>query len=57
MVFLVGYDIATARGSDLRMTALVRASNNCKRQTHPLVIEDVTKDCHSKCSVEKNYWS
>jgi hypothetical protein len=28
--------------SVLRMTALARASNHCKRQTHPLVTEDVT---------------
>jgi hypothetical protein len=36
------------------MTALVRASQrNCKRQTHSLVREDVTKDYHKKCSVEK----
>jgi hypothetical protein len=30
------------RDSDLRMTPLARASSNCKRQTHPLVREDVT---------------
>jgi hypothetical protein len=28
--------------SDLRMTALARANNNCNRQTHPLIREDVT---------------
>jgi hypothetical protein len=28
--------------SDPRMTALLRASSNCKRQTHPVVREDVT---------------
>jgi hypothetical protein len=30
------------RDLDLRMTALERTSNNCKRQTQPLVREDVT---------------
>jgi hypothetical protein len=34
------------------VTALVRDSSNCKRQTHPLVREDVTKDYHRKFSVE-----
>jgi hypothetical protein len=29
--------------SDLRMTVLARPSNNCKRQTHPLVIGDITE--------------
>jgi N-methylhydantoinase B/oxoprolinase/acetone carboxylase alpha subunit len=28
--------------SDPKMTALARANSNCKRQTHPLVREDVT---------------
>jgi hypothetical protein len=30
------------RDSDPRMTALARTSSNCKRQTHPLVRENVT---------------
>jgi hypothetical protein len=30
------------RDSDLRTTALARTSSNCKRQSQPLVIEDVT---------------
>jgi hypothetical protein len=30
------------RDSDLRMTALAKTSSNCKRQTHPLVREDIT---------------
>jgi hypothetical protein len=30
------------RDSDPRMTALTRTINNCKRQTHPLLREDVT---------------
>jgi hypothetical protein len=30
------------RDSDLRMSALARTSSNCKRQTHPLMREDVT---------------
>jgi hypothetical protein len=29
--------------SNLRMTALERASSNCKLQTHPVVREDVTR--------------
>jgi hypothetical protein len=28
--------------SDLRMSALARTGSNCKRQTHPLVRENVT---------------
>jgi hypothetical protein len=35
------------------MIALTRASNNCKRQTHPLVREDVNMDYENKYSVEK----
>jgi hypothetical protein len=33
------------------MTALARASSNCKRQTHPLVREHVREN--RKCSFEK----
>jgi hypothetical protein len=32
------------------MTALARASSNCKRQTYPFIREDV-KDNNRKCSV------
>jgi hypothetical protein len=35
------------------MTALARTSRNCKRHTHPLVREDVTKDYHRKGSIGK----
>jgi hypothetical protein len=35
------------------MTALVRTSSNCKRQTHTLIREDVRKDYNRKGSVEK----
>jgi hypothetical protein len=35
------------------MTALANTSSNCKRQTHPLVGEDVNKDYESKCSVKE----
>jgi hypothetical protein len=35
------------------MTALARASSNCKRQTHPLVREMLRKDYKCKGSVEK----
>jgi hypothetical protein len=31
------------RDSDLKLTALARTSSNCKRQTHPLVREDITQ--------------
>jgi hypothetical protein len=39
--------------SDLRMTALARTRGNCKRQTHPVVREDVHKDNDYKYSVGK----
>jgi hypothetical protein len=43
------------RDSDLRMTVLARGSNNCKRQTHPLVKEDVIKGlCRQLFSWKKN---
>jgi hypothetical protein len=33
-----------SRGTlDMRMTALERTSNNCKRQTQPFIREDVTQ--------------
>jgi hypothetical protein len=31
-----------SHGTDPRITALARSNSNCKRQTHPLVREDVT---------------
>jgi hypothetical protein len=41
------------RDSDLGMTAMAKASSNCKRQTHPLVRRMLHKDYDRKCSVEK----
>jgi hypothetical protein len=38
--------------SDLRMTALAKTSNSCKRHTHPLV-RILHKDYNRKCSVGK----
>jgi hypothetical protein len=36
------------RASDPRLTALARITSNCKRQTHPLVREDVTEGLWSQ---------
>jgi hypothetical protein len=36
------------------MTALAKISSNCKRQTHPVVREDITEDYNRKGSVEKD---
>jgi hypothetical protein len=43
------------RELDMRLTALARGSSNCKRQTRPLVGEDVIYELWKQ--VEKNSWS
>jgi hypothetical protein len=43
--------------SGLRITALARTSSNCKRQTHPLLREDVTQRLWPQVFSKKNCWS
>jgi hypothetical protein len=45
------------RGSDPRMTALARASSNCKRQTRPLVRESVPHQQTRNCPPVIKIWS
>jgi hypothetical protein len=41
------------RNSDLRMIAMARASNNCEKQTQPIVREDATQGLWPQISVEE----
>jgi hypothetical protein len=45
--------VMSPRDSDPRMTALVRASSSCKRQTHLSSEKKLCKDYNLKGSVEK----
>jgi hypothetical protein len=45
------------RDSDPKMTALVRASRNCKRQTRPLVRESAPYQQNSNCLTIIKIWS
>jgi hypothetical protein len=45
------------RDSDPRMTALVRASSICKRQTHPLVRESAPHQQTRNCLTVIKIWS
>jgi hypothetical protein len=45
------------RGSNSRMTALARASSNCKRQTRPLVRESVPHQQTNNCLTVIKIWS
>jgi hypothetical protein len=45
------------RGSDQRMTALARASSNCKRQTRPLIRESAPHQQTRNCPTVIKIWS
>jgi hypothetical protein len=45
------------RDSDPRMTALARASNNCKRQTRPLIRENAPHEQTRNCRTVTKIWT
>jgi hypothetical protein len=45
------------RDSDSRMTALARASSNCKRETHPLIRESAPHQQSRNCPTVIKIWS
>jgi hypothetical protein len=53
----VKYGRESPGASDPRITALARASSNCKRQTRPLVREDASQKQDRNCQTVINIWS